>query len=116
MKKFLPAILSGVMAVSFSTLAAAAGADVDVKGSANTGANIDLDKKGDASVTDKGSVSASDKMTGQEKSTESSSAGASSTKQDDDATVRDNNGKHKGWKNNKHRDESSGRYEGSTTK
>lgn len=102
------------MAISFSTLAAAAGADVDVKGSANTGANVDLNKQGDTSASGKGSVSASDKMTGEDKSTESSSAGASSSKQDkDDVKAQDNNGKHKGWKNNKHRDESSGQYQGS---
>jgi hypothetical protein len=48
MKKFLPVIISGVMAVSFSQLAAAQKADV--QGPAGTGANVDLNTKGSADV------------------------------------------------------------------
>jgi hypothetical protein len=44
MKKLLPVVISGVMAISFSQLAAAQKADV--QGPAGTGANVDLNNKG----------------------------------------------------------------------
>jgi hypothetical protein len=48
MKKLLPVVISGVMAISFSQLAAAQKADV--QGPAGTGANVDLNSKGSADV------------------------------------------------------------------
>jgi hypothetical protein len=44
MRKLLPVVFSGFMAVSFSQLAAAQ--SVGVQGPAGTGANVDLEKKG----------------------------------------------------------------------
>jgi hypothetical protein len=44
MRKLLPVVISGFMAVSFSQLAAAQ--SVGVQGPAGTGANVDLEKKG----------------------------------------------------------------------
>src|SRR5712671_1845354 len=44
MKKLLPVVISGVMAISFSQLAAAQA--VGVQGPAGTGANVDLNNKG----------------------------------------------------------------------
>lgn len=49
MRKFFPAVISAVMAVSFSQLAAAQ--SVGVQGPAGTGANVDLEKKGDTTVS-----------------------------------------------------------------
>ncbi len=59
MKKLLPAVLSGALALSFSQLAAAQG--VGVQGSAGTGASVDLDKKGDTSVQNNASSGSSDR-------------------------------------------------------
>jgi len=48
MKKLLPVVISGVMAISFSQFAAAQKADV--QGPAGTGANVDLNSKGSTAV------------------------------------------------------------------
>jgi hypothetical protein len=44
MKRLLPVVISGVMAISFSQFAAAQG--VGVQGQAGAGANVDLNSKG----------------------------------------------------------------------
>ena len=161
MKKLLPVVLSGFMAVSFSQLAAAQSVGAGVRGPADTGADVNINNQHGTQnsstigsgnqtsqtigsgnqTTQQGSDSTSTQQSGTQNqsavgsgnqqtqqygsgnsasSTGSSSSGASGYDKDKDRdndrdrdAKHENRGKHEGWKNNKHRDESSGSYRGS---
>lgn len=129
MKKLLPVVLSGLMAASFSQLAGAQNVGAGVGASADTKAGVDLNKakpdRDDRAKRDRDDRATQDRDDRAKRDRDdqgSASAGASSADHDkdrdkdkDDQAKHENRGKHEGWKNNKHRDESSGRYEGSSS-
>jgi hypothetical protein len=116
--------MSGLLAVSFSQIAAAqpdqAGATViQQRGTQNTN-QMGSDNQStqvygneNQATTQSGEQNQSAVGTGNQSSQAgeggSASTGASS---DDDERKRDNQGWHKGWEKNKHRDQSSGKYHG----